>query len=215
MHARIEDQFHDRMRMLVAIAHDLRTPLTALRLRVETTPGGERARQVSLIRRMERMIQEILDYAASSRREAAEVVDVSDLVQSQLPAVDASGAPIRFSGEAVSARLPPTKLSRAVANLVDNAVRYAQDIEVSVAAQGKAVVVVVADRGPGVADSELERIQEPFERIEASRSRRTGGIGLGLTISRNLAIEMNGALVLENRGTGGLSATLIIDRSVA
>jgi signal transduction histidine kinase len=214
MHSRVEAQFDDRMRMLVAIAHDLRTPLTALRLRIETTPSAERGPQVGLIRRMERMIHEILDYASCSRREAAEMIDVADLIRSQLPTVDAHGRPIRFSGEAVMARLPPIKLSRVVANLVDNAVRYAKDIEVSVAAQGEKVVVVVADRGSGVAEGDLERIQEPFERIEGSRSRRTGGIGLGLTISRNLAIEMNGALVLENRAGGGLSATVILDQAL-
>lgn len=216
MHRRIEAQFQERMRMLVAIAHDLRTPLTALRLRIETTRSGERAQQVRLITRMERMIHEILDYAASSRREAAEIVDVSALVKSQLPAADAVRCHIRFFGEAgLEARVPPIKLGRAVANLVDNAVRYAKDVEVSVTHEGGTIAIVVADRGPGVAASDLERIQEPFERIEASRNRRTGGIGLGLTISRNLAAEMNGALTLRNRDGGGLTAILTLGQPLS
>lgn len=215
MHKRIEAQFEERMRMLVAIAHDLRTPLTALRLRIETTPGDERARQVGLITRMERMIREILDYAASSRREAVETVDVSALVESQLPAADKKGKPVRFSGErGFEARLPPIKLSRAVANLVDNAIRYASDIEVSAERRGNEIAIVVADRGPGIAESDIERIQEPFERIDDSRSRRTGGIGLGLTISRNLAAEMNGALMLSNREGGGLIVILTLHPSI-
>lgn len=208
MHGRLEGQFEERMRMLVAIAHDLRTPLTALRLRVETTQGDEHARQVGLIERMERMIREILDYATSSRREAAETVNVSDLAKNLVEDIEAKGMSIRFSAQKdIHAQVPPLKLSRAVGNLVDNAVRYACDIEVSVMSHDGVVAIIVADRGPGVAEGDLERIQEPFERVEASRNRRTGGIGLGLTIARNIAVEMNGDLTLRNRSGGGLVAT--------
>lgn len=212
MHARIARQFEERMRMLVAIAHDLRTPLTALRLRIEAAPGEERARQAGLIRRMEHMIREILDYAASARGETPEEVDVAAIVRGLLPAADALGNPIRFHGETgLNARLPPARFERAVANLIDNAVRYAADIEVSATRRDGAILVTVADRGPGIAEADLARVQEPFERIEGSRSRRTGGIGLGLTIARDLAAGMNGALTLRNRKGGGLAATLSLD----
>lgn len=209
MHWRLEAQFADRLRMLVAIAHDLRTPLTALRLRIEANEPDERARQGQLVDRMERMIREILDYATASRRETAEVIDVAALVQSLLPESDTTETAIRFSGSrGVEACLPPIKVSRIVTNLIDNAVRYAADVEVSVTGYDDGVLVTVADRGPGVAEADLERVLEPFARVETSRSRRTGGIGLGLAISRDLAVELGGSLVLRNRLGGGLVAEL-------
>lgn len=212
MHQRLEAQFAERLRMLVAIAHDLRTPLTALRLRIEANEPAERARQSRLADRMERMIREILDYATTSRGEAAEFIDVTALVRSLLPDADATGVPIRFCGmHSIKACLPPIKASRIVTNLIDNAIRYASNVEVSVSRNSDDLTIIVADRGPGIAEDDLARMLEPFVRGDTSRSRRTGGTGLGLTISRDLAVELGGALVLKVRPGGGLIAELTLD----
>lgn len=159
--------------------------------------------------RMEGMIREILDYAATSRSEAAERVDVAALVEGLLPDADATGASIRFCGShGIEARLPPVKAGRIVTDLIDNAVRYASDVEVSVRRDLDDLTIVVADRGPGIAEADLARMLEPFVRGDTSRSRRTGGTGFGLAISRDLAVDLGGSLVLKARPGGGLTAEL-------
>ena len=112
--------------------------------------------------------------------------------------------------ERLTARVQPNLLRRAIRNLVENGVKYGGSAEVCVRRAGAQIAIEVRDRGPGIAEGELERVQEPFYRVEPSRSRETGGSGLGLTLARAAALAHGGTLALENRPEGGLIARLLL-----
>lgn len=209
MRARLERQLNERMRMLTAVAHDLRTPLTGLRLRAEQAPPSARARMAQDIARMDAMISEILDYAAVQARGAtvAEPVDLADLSGEVIDAFAPRSIPLD-----VKARAPATagveRVRRVLLNLVQNALRYGEEVVVEVDAEEAWSIIRVMDRGPGLEADDLEKVFEPFYRLERSRNRKTGGVGLGLSIARELALVDDGELWLERRRGGGLVAVL-------
>ena len=209
MRTRLEGQLRQRMRMLTAVAHDLRTPLTGLRLRAEQAPPSARDRMVQDIARMDAMISEILEYAAAQSGVAAQTVTV-DLVEVAKHVAD-EFAPGSVS-LSVTGRAPveagPERVRRVLLNLVQNALRYGEDVVVEVDADPEWSIVRVLDRGPGLDASDLEVVFEPFYRLEGSRNRETGGVGLGLSIARELAAVDGGAVELQQRRGGGLAAVL-------
>ena len=210
---RVSAMLDEKDRMLGAIGHDLRTPLAALRVRIESVEDEtDRARMADTIADMNRTLDDILSLARLGRpSEPVTEVDVSALVDAVCEDFRDLGAVIAFDG---GPRLPlpirPTLVRRAVRNLLENAIKYAGASEVSVAAVAGAVAIVVADRGPGIPEARLADVVEPFTRLEASRNRDTGGIGLGLALARAIARESGGELRLANRPGGGLTATLLL-----
>jgi signal transduction histidine kinase len=210
MRARLEGQAAERSRMLAAVAHDLRTPLTGLRLRAETAPPEERRRMAADIARMDKMIAQVLAFASAEHgEEARERVDLAALMAQAAEEAEGHGRPVRFIPHpALPAAASPTSLYRALANLIDNAVRYGGEAELSLAREEGWAILRVADRGPGLPDDLLERVQLPFFRAEGSRNEETGGVGLGLAIARAVAERHEGRLVLRNRAGGGLVAEL-------
>jgi len=210
MRERIRAQANERTRMVAAVAHDLRTPLTGLRVRAESVPSPLRERMVADIRRMEAMIAQVVDFARGE--EAAPARERIDLVPLLREAADAA----REAGGEVALDLPPqaplaadpVMLRRAVDNLLDNAVRYGRCAQVHLANDAAQWSIVIDDQGPGVPEAELPLLGDPFRRLEASRSRATGGIGLGLSIARTVATLHGGQLAFANRASGGLRATL-------
>jgi signal transduction histidine kinase len=212
MQTRLASQAADRTRMLAAMAHDLRTPLTGLRLRAEETPAGVRTRMVEDIDRMNAMIAEVLAYARhGSRPSAMEPVDVDELARTvardaaerghRIAVTRSSEADAIVAGDA-------NALRRALTNLVDNAIAYAGGGQLRVALEEGDVVVTVEDKGPGIAAADRLRLTQPFERGEASRSRSTGGAGLGLSVVSDIARQHGGELILADRGGGGLLASI-------
>jgi len=206
---RLDAQLADRERIVAAMAHDLRTPLTGLRLRAEQAPPAARQRMVEDIERMEAMIADVIDYSHSRQQRQSERVDISALVRSCVDEAALSGA-ARFEGEAAAMWVQgdPVKLRRAIANLISNAQKYGSEAQVSVHAAGDRLNVQIEDNGPGIPEADIDRLMEPFQRGEASRNRSTGGSGLGLTVARDVALYHGGALVLANRPEGGLRAIL-------
>src|SRR5262249_45112798 len=143
----------------------------------------------------------------------AREVDVSALIESMCADLADLGNDVTFlEGAAVHAVCRPNELRRAARNLVENAVRYGQRARVSVQRDGTKVVILVDDNGPGLAQEQMERVFDPFVRLEQSRSRETGGLGLGLTLARAIARGHGGDIVLANRDGGGLRATLTVLR---
>jgi signal transduction histidine kinase len=198
----------DRTQMLAAMSHDLRTPLTRLRLRLESVEDPEQQQKMlGELDTMEGMIQSILSFARDdTKREPRTLVDVSALVEGVCEDAADSGGTATFSGPrgiAISAR--PSALRRAIANLVDNAVKYGGGATVSLISEAGRVVITIEDEGPGIPRSEREQVFEPFYRIEGSRNPDTGGVGLGLSVARSVAREHGGDIVLANRKGGGLS----------
>lgn len=216
MQARIRSYVAERTEMLAAIAHDLQTPLTRLRLRLEkVTDENLRDKLVADLGAMEDMIREGLDLATSlDAGGMMQPVDLDSLLSSVCADAGDTGQDVMLNGNThVSILGIPIALRRCLANLIDNAVKYGEYARVTAAREGNKAVIRVTDGGPGIPETQLERVFDPFYRIETSRSRETGGTGLGLTIARNIARKHGGTLVLRNGLRGGLECTLTLPLS--
>jgi signal transduction histidine kinase len=213
MQARIRRYVQERTEMLAAIAHDLQTPLTRLRLRLEKVNDTElRDKLVDDLASMQIMIREGLDLATSiDAGGLMQRVDVDSLLSSVCAdAVDA-GHDVTLVGQTrVSIPAIPGALQRCLTNLIDNAVKYGGYARVTAGCEAGNVVIRVADGGPGIPEAQMERVFDPFYRLETSRSRDTGGSGLGLTIARNIAHKHGGTLTLRNKPGGGLECLLML-----
>ena len=215
----IEQHFEERGLMLAALSHDLRTPLTRLRLRLEAADMPEALREKSAadITAMNGLIDEVLGLFRGVDGEPLRDVDVAALVQAMTDDWLEQGQQLRCEADGQRvARTRSAALRRVIENLVGNALRYGRDVEITVADEvneAKEIVVRVLDRGPGLAPEQLEQVFQPFYRGEASRNRESGGTGLGLFIARDLCRRMGASLKLANREGGGLVAELRLPRS--
>ena len=211
MEARIAALLDEKDVMLGAIGHDLKTPLAALRVRIESVEDdAERARMAHTIEDITRTLDDILSLARVGRpTDPLEQTDLGALVGGVVDEYEDMGEPVVLAeGPRVAAPVRATWLRRALRNLIGNAVRYGESAEVSILREGETAVIRIDDRGPGIPDGDIERMLEPFTRGEASRNRATGGAGLGLTIARAIAEQHGARLILSNREGGGLRAEL-------
>jgi signal transduction histidine kinase len=218
MAARIRRFVADRTQMLAAIGHDLRTPITRLRLRAEFMDDEEqRKKMLADLDEMEAMIAATLAFARDdAAAEPAAPVDLAALCRTVLDeAADAHpdvAERIGYAGpERLTVRARPVALKRAIANLVRNALAYGGAARIALSPpEGGSVRLAVEDDGPGIPEGELEGVFAPFRRLEDSRNRETGGTGLGLPIARNILRAHGGDVVLRNRRGGGLSALVTL-----
>jgi signal transduction histidine kinase len=215
MRGQLVRHVEDRTRMLAAVSHDLRTPLTRLRLRAESIADPEeRAKAQSDIQEMERMIAETLAFARADALESPpERFDAAALVQTVVDERVDLGREVSFDGPAsfvIEGRAGAVK--RALANLIDNALAYGERAAVTLRAFDDRIEIAIADEGPGIPADQLEQVFRPFYRLEASRSRETGGAGLGLAVARDVALAHGGEVKLANRPIRGLEATLVLPR---
>jgi signal transduction histidine kinase len=205
----------DRTRIFTAMSHDLKTPITRLRLRTEMLDDAElRAKFANDLQEMEAMVGAALDFMRGlDHQEPVRPVDVMALLESLQADAREIGSDVRIEG---AVRAPyhghAQALKRCLSNLIDNAVKYGKSATISVEDSAGQLRICVRDEGPGIPEAELERVFDPFYRLEGSRSRSTGGTGLGLTIARNIAQAHGGELVLRNRPAGGLEAVLTLPR---
>ncbi|RZJ01515.1 MAG: HAMP domain-containing protein [Brevundimonas sp.] len=212
MQASLRDHVRKQTQTVAAIAHDLRTPLTRLRFRAEQAPEGVRDRMAADIEEMDALIAQAMAYVRGEQPpERRERFDLTDLVRDCAGGFTETGADVAFEGPAALPVLAdPAALRRALANLIGNAVKYGGGARVRAIAEDGQAVVTVEDEGPGLADDDLEAVFEPFYRGERSRSRETGGAGLGLTVARQAARAHGGDVALANRDGGGLTARLSV-----
>jgi signal transduction histidine kinase len=212
MQARIRNYIDQRTHMLAAITHDLQTPLTRLRLRIEKVSDAElRDRLISDLSAMQDMVREGLSLARSmDSAEHRQPMNLDSLLDSAVSDAADAGQPVQLHGKSgMSVRAQPQALLRCVNNLIDNAIKYGRFANVTVQHDGnKTAIILVRDGGPGMPPEELEKVFTPFYRIETSRSRESGGTGLGLTIARNICEQHGGTLTLRNHPDGGLEASL-------
>lgn len=208
MQERLRRYVEDRTAMIGAIAHDLRTPLTRLRFRIEATPDDVRAKLAADIDQMEAMISAALAFVRDTTRPAERTkLELASLLESVVDeAAETGGQATVERAEKIVIEGDPIALKRLVANLVENALKYGHVARGRVFAEGETAIIEIDDDGPGVPPSELERVFEPFFRGEPSRNRETGGIGLGLAVVRSLARAHGGDVTLVNRPGGGLRA---------
>ncbi|WP_164198175.1 sensor histidine kinase [Stenotrophomonas maltophilia] len=211
---RLRAQAQDMTHMLAAVAHDLRTPLTGLRLRAEFAPTPQAARMVADIERMDTMIEQVLDYARGELQPLQmRPLDLAALLEECVQAALLRGVEISSQGpDSLPWHGDALLLRRAFDNLIDNADRYAGAVELRVAVVERGVQLEVMDRGPGIAEGDRVRLLQPFQRSESSRSRATGGTGLGLAVAANVARRHAGELQLLHREGGGLIARLLLGR---
>ncbi|MBN8807144.1 MAG: HAMP domain-containing protein [Sphingomonas sp.] len=205
----------EKDRMLGAIGHDLRTPLAALRVRIESVDDeDDRAKMADTIDEMNRTLDDILSLARLGRpSEAATEVDLAALVDAVVEDFRDLGSPVEFvEADRLPIRIRPSLMRRAVRNLIENAVKYGGEADVSLAATATEAAITVADRGPGIPEARIGEVFEPFTRLEGSRNKETGGIGLGLALARAIVREARGEIVLANRPDGGLAATITLPR---
>jgi signal transduction histidine kinase len=215
MQQRLSRFLADRARVLTAMSHDLKTPLTRLRLRMETVKDPLlRAKIEQDLDEMQSMVTQTLDYMRdSSRGESAQQIDLMALLETLQIDFRDTGSVVEIDGAVAQPYVGrPLALRRCLTNLVENAIRYGGRAMIAVEDTPAQVVVRIVDDGPGMPDEELERAFEPFYRGERSRSRETGGTGLGLGIARNIARAHGGELVLKNRPARGLEAILTLPR---
>jgi len=215
MQERLRRLIAERGRALAAVSHDLRTPLTRMRLRAELVDDETLRAQINAdIDDMQAMVESTLDYLRGLREnEVPQSIDMDALLQSLVADEQALGRPVTLTGKVVAPYLGRlSTLKRALANLIDNAVKYGQSAHIAIEDSATELRLMVEDRGPGIAEADLERVVEPYVRLEASRSRETGGVGLGLTIARDAVVLHGGELRLANRPEGGLAATLVLPR---
>lgn len=200
----------DRTQLLAALGHDLRSPLTALRVRAEMVEDEEsRESLIASIEEMQEMVDATLAFARGmASTESYETVDLGAyLARLQADMIDSFT--LEDNGT-VTVRLRPRSLRRALRNIIENAQRYGGTANVTFGRDADHVFVIVTDNGPGIPDAELEQVFEPFFRLEKSRSRETGGTGLGLSIARTIIRAHGGDVTLSNRTAGGLEATLTL-----
>ena len=216
MQLRLREFIRQRSLLFVSISHDLRTPLTRLRLRLEALQDQDM--RSAMLHDVEN-IQRNLDILIKAGRtldmnrspEEEERVNIMASLETLVENRQDLGQNVTLTGRVEGAFwLPPQSFRNAIDNLLENAVRYGGGADMHIAKDGERLVVDVQDHGPGIPEEQLERVLEPFYRLETSRNLKTGGYGLGLSISRNLARRLGGDLTLENAREGGLHARFVI-----
>ena len=215
MRTRLDRYVRDRTAMLAAVSHDLRTPITNLRLHAEFVEDAEtRAKILGALEEMQHMTEDALAFIREDiRREETRTVDLHALLDSVAADLGELGHDIAVAEtERILVACRPTALRRALRNLLENAAAYGGGAAAHIERTGEEICIVVEDEGPGIPNAELERVFEPFVRLETSRSRDTGGSGLGLAIARGIVRGHGGDISLENRAEGGLRATVALPR---
>jgi signal transduction histidine kinase len=203
----------DRTKMLAALGHDLRTPITTLRLRAEFIEEDEvRQKILQTLNEMQEMAEATLSFAREeAAQEKTRLVDVGALVSTVCDDLTDTGFPVECADTgSFTIRCRPSGLKRAFRNIVENAVAYGRGARVFVEHKRGDVAVMIDDDGPGIPAIDMERVFSPFVRLENSRNMDTGGVGLGLAIARSIIRNHGGDITLQNRSEGGLRVTIIL-----
>ncbi|MEN8218456.1 MAG: ATP-binding protein [Pseudomonadota bacterium] len=216
MQARLSRYLEDRARILIAVSHDLKTPITRLRLRVEQLDNYQlRDSFLKDLNDMQTMTAATLDFMRGlENSEPVQPLDIRALLESLQADYEDMGLSVALQGdtpEPYPAR--PQSLKRCLVNLIDNAHKYGQRVTITLKNNTEQLQIIVADEGPGIPQAALETVFEPFYRLETSRSRATGGTGLGLSIARNITRAHGGDIILRNRQGGGLEATVNLPKN--
>ncbi len=217
MQNRIRRYVEDRTQMLAAIAHDLGTPITRLRLRAEFV--DDPALSQKMLRDLDDMQQMVASTLSFIREDTTSepqaTVDIGTLLARVCDDLEDSGHDVALADMPrwVLVNCRPVALRRALGNLIDNAVKYGQAARVSLETGERKVCILIEDSGPGIPESRFEDVFQPFLRLEDSRNRETGGTGLGLSVARTIIRGHGGDITLSNRENGGLCVTVILPRA--
>jgi protein-histidine pros-kinase len=213
MQDRLRRHVNSRALAFAAMSHDIRTPLTRMRLRLESLSPEARAKIEDDVGEIESIARSVLEVARELASDEPMVrVDLGGLVGRLLDDYTPLGARIPVSGSCAGITARPAALRRALANLIDNALKYGEQVTIELQDSREYAVIRVCDRGPGIPEEHLARVVHPFYRVESSRNRDTGGSGLGLAIAKDIVEGQGGELLLENVPGGGFCATIRLPR---
>jgi len=215
MQSRLASYLRERTQVLAAMSHDLKTPITRLRLRAELLEDADlRAKFGGDLQEMETMVLSALDFLRGmDNGEPVQPVDVNAMLESLQADLRETGGTVTISGTAAGSYPGrPQALKRCLANVLENAIKYGKSARVIVDDNSERLQVSILDEGPGLPPDQLEKVFEPFYRVEASRNRDTGGTGLGLAIAKNVVELHGGRIALGNRAEGGLEAVVTLPR---
>jgi signal transduction histidine kinase len=201
--------------LLSAVGHDLRTPLTAMRINLEFVSDDDlRQGLMRNLDELQALTEQVLAAARGTGGETKRNVDLSALVESLCSDLDEMGEPVQWdASKPAPIKCRPNEIRRAVRNLVENAVAYGGRAEVTIKDDRDGYEILVEDQGPGIPEEDQQRVFEPFVRLESSRNGETGGSGLGLTLVKAIAEGHGGEIKLENRPEGGLRARMRLPRT--
>jgi signal transduction histidine kinase len=213
MQRRIAEQAVERIQILAGISRRLQTPITRMRLRADFLGDSDAKEKLQGdLQEMQTLVKQGLALARGRDEIGGQrcQTDLHALIDSLVCDYSDAGKSLRFSGErGVTILTHPQALRRIMINLIDNGLKFGEDVEVAIDGQrSNRITITVSDRGPGIPDEHLKSVFLPFYRVEASRNRETGGTGLGLAIAQQLASALRGTLTLANRDGGGLEARL-------
>ncbi|EOD54360.1 ATP-binding protein [Aeromonas molluscorum] len=215
MHTRLDRFVQDRTQMLAAISHDLRTPITSLRLRSEFLADGEdKDRIQQTLQQIEQMLAATLSFARDEgTQEQTRELDLVSLLESLCDDYADMGQPVHFEAEGkLVYACRANAMRRVLQNLVGNALKYAGEVEVRLEPSPQELIIRVLDQGPGIAQDQLDEVFKPFVRLDEARNTESGSVGLGLSIARTLVHQHGGELTLHNRAEGGLEARIRLPR---
>ncbi len=212
MRDRISRQINQRTEMLAGVSHDLRTPLTRMKLQLALLGGAEGTAELHAdINEMERMLDEYLAFAGGGRSEQPAETNLSELLEDVVSRARRKGGNIDLHTEgSISVMLKPNGFRRCVTNLIENAARYGTNVAVVAGKRGDAIEILVDDDGPGIPAGKREDVFKPFFRLEGSRNPETGGVGLGLSIARDVMRAHGGEVSLDQSPSGGLRARVTL-----
>ncbi|MDF1795996.1 MAG: ATP-binding protein [Coxiellaceae bacterium] len=210
MSARITQLLNDRTQMLAAISHDLRTPITRLRLRAENLQGEQQVKVLKDLDEMEIMIKGVLEFVQSESDEPASHFDMVAMLDTLCIERQDAGQDCTLNTDLkhLTYTGQMQALRRTIANIIDNAIKYGEVAKVSLNQSDKSIVIKITDQGPGIPENEQLRVFQPFYRVESSRNKATGGTGLGLVIAKNIIQQHQGTITLSNLSTSGLCVTI-------
>jgi signal transduction histidine kinase len=212
MQDRLKRLIENRTLMMAAISHDLRTPITLMRLRSELVENEEdREKMLATLGDMEKMISLTMEFAKQDAAdEERKNVDIVALVESLCDDLEDTGKDVHFEPcEQILYVCAPIGMKRLVSNLIENALKYAGKAEIYVRSTFDQVSIIIEDDGPGIPENQLQRVLQPFYRCEASRNRDTGGVGLGLSVAQSIVEAHGGELHLTNKPSGGLKVEAV------
>jgi two-component system osmolarity sensor histidine kinase EnvZ len=210
MRERLLRQISQRTEMLAGVSHDLRTPLTRMKLQLAMLPDSPDVADLQAdIQEMEQMVEGYLAFARGEGSEEPVATDLGDLLADVIGGAQRAGGDIQLATDgALEVPVRPAALKRCFANLIGNAMRYGRHVMVNATRRGNTVEIIVDDDGPGIPAGQRDEVFRPFRRLEGSRNTETGGVGLGLTIARDVIHGHGGAIYLEDSPLGGLRARL-------
>ncbi|MEQ9115321.1 MAG: ATP-binding protein [Rickettsiales bacterium] len=205
MHHRVEKQIKQRTELLAGVSHDLKTPITRMKLHLELLDDKEKQHLLEDLKQMENIVSEYLDFAYSEETVKTKFVDLSSLLQKIITPYKKQFSNITYSiDRKIYANIRENQISRAIVNFIDNSIKFSTKIAISLKGSKNCAIIEIHDNGPGISKSEMNKVLEPFYRVENSRNKDSGGIGLGMSIANDIISRHGGKLRLSNSNLGGL-----------